>query len=232
MQWLIFDAVGTLIRPRTPVALTYHSYGATHGSRLSIEDVRDRFSVAFTHSEQLSFVEPGEPVPGLTTSEPAERCRWRWVVRRVFDDVPAERTGPLFDALWQHYAQPAAWSLVDDADETLCALHRDGWRQGVASNFDSRLDGILRGLGLAPPIESIVVSSRIGWRKPAVEFYRHLIEACGVSADEICVIGDNYEHDVAGPRWEGMRAVLLNHHAECDGPECVRSLAALCAVLR
>jgi putative hydrolase of the HAD superfamily len=231
MRWLIFDAVGTLIAPREPVAVRYWSYGAAYGSGLSIEEVRSRFTTAFRASEVLSFIEADKHVRGLSTSEPAERLRWRWVVASVFDDVPPDRIDALFDALWQHYAKPQSWMAVIGAPAALRTLSERGWKLGVVSNFDGRLDAVLQGLGIAPPVEQIIVSSRAGWRKPAPEIYRHVIEACGVTANEICVVGDNYEHDVAGPRSAGMRAVLLDPKAAQDDAECVRSLKALRKVL-
>jgi putative hydrolase of the HAD superfamily len=227
MRWLLFDAVHTLIAPREPVAVTYHAAGARHGSQLPVDEVRRRFHDGFAQSEDLSFVHPGIPTRGRTTSEPAERLRWRWVVERVFDDVATAQEDELFTELWQHFADPAAWRVLPDVASTLHALRECGWKLGVASNFDARLDAVLAGLPELPRFDAVLVSSRVGWRKPAPEFYSHAVAACDGVAAEICFVGDSWEHDVIGPRQAGMAAVLLDAQKMAGEDERVRSVAEL-----
>ena len=225
MQWLIFDAVGTLIAPREPVAVTYQAAAARFGSRLTVGVVRLRFHSAFARSEVLSFIDSGEPMPGLSTSEAAEQRRWRWVVRQIFDDVHEQER--LFAELWRHFADPAAWIALPKAATTLHTLRQRSWRLGVASNFDGRLETVLPGLSELPAFDAMFVSSAVGCRKPAAEFYRRVIEACGVAAQDICIIGDHVEHDFTGPKQAGMRALLVDANAPADDVERVRSVAVV-----
>jgi putative hydrolase of the HAD superfamily len=232
MRWLMFDAVGTLIAPREPVAATYQRVGARHGSRLTIDEARERFHRAFRQSELLSFVAPGEPRDGLTTSEPAERDRWRWVVAQVFADLDGEALDAAFTELWIHYAAPDAWIALPDAEETLHELRGRGWKLGVASNFDRRLVTVLEGLRGLPPFDAVCISSLIGWRKPAPEFYRRVIEACGAPPSSICFVGDHIEHDFVGAKTAGMRALFIDPHAAQDDSERLRSIRELLRIGR
>lgn len=54
-------------------------------------------------------------------------------------------------------------------------------------------------------------------KKPAEAFYRKMMDLAGREPAEIVYVGDNYEHDVVGPRSMGMRAVWLNR-AGADVP--------------
>lgn len=227
MQWLIFDAVGTLIAPREPVAVTYQTVAANHGSQLTIDAIRDRFRDALARSELLSFVTPGKPVDGLTTSEPAERIRWKWVVAQVVTDVAGSALDAAFTELWEYYAKPAAWRVLPHAELTLQTLRQRGWKLGVASNFDQRLIMVLSEIKELPTFGAVFISSRVGWRKPAPEFYRHVIERCGVEPAGICFVGDHLEHDFTAPKTAGMSALLLDPQAMTDNAERVRSLGEL-----
>jgi REG-2-like HAD superfamily hydrolase len=208
-RWIVFDAVGTLLAPREPVAITYQAAGRAHGSRLSVDEVGRRFRQVFEQSEGLVFADDGSITPGYATSEESEQRRWQWVVAQVFDDVPQAGRQRLFQHLWQHYAAPAAWIVLPGVAATLTELARAGYRLAVASNFDARLEGLLATLPALQPIERSVISSRAGFRKPAPQFYDRLVAVCGGSPGELCMVGDHLLHDVVAPRAAGLRAVHL-----------------------
>ena len=102
------------------------------------------------------------------------------IVAEVFDRSPyAEQ---IFDDLWEHFASPANWRLFEDAANAWRQLAAQGLTLGIASNFDDRLVPILASL---PPLDDcrhLFISSRIGWRKPAPEFFAAIVEALGVFA--------------------------------------------------
>lgn len=55
-------------------------------------------------------------------------------------------------------------------------------------------------------------------KKPAEAFYRRMVELAQREPAEIVYVGDDYEHDVVGPKSLGMRAVWLNRSgAEVPG---------------
>lgn len=209
MPWMVFDAVGTLLVPREPVAATYQAVGQAHGSVLTEAEVGPRFQRVFAESEGLVFHPDGTISPGLATSEDAEYRRWRWVVGQVFDDLAPDQQTRVFEALWRHYAQPAAWRLLPDVAETLAEVHQMGWRLAIASNFDARLEGLLRGFAALGTIERVAISSRLGWRKPAPEFFAQVAELCGSRPDELCMVGDHWDHDVQAARAAGWQAVRV-----------------------
>jgi putative hydrolase of the HAD superfamily len=128
--------------------------------------------------------------------------------------------------LWDHFARPAAWRCLPDVGVVIEVLARRGLAVGVASNFDSRLRAVVAGLPELAAIGPIIVSAEVGWRKPAPAFFKALITAFECSADEVLVVGDDFENDYAGATATGLRAVLVARGR--PGVTTIDRLAELC----
>jgi putative hydrolase of the HAD superfamily len=223
-RWLAFDAVGTLIYPDPPVAVAYHSFASRYGSRLSVNEVGDRFRNAFRRSETSVF--PNGPQSGSPwlSSDEFEVARWRWIVEQVLPDVA--NIEECFVELWDHFARPSSWSLFDDVEMVLPALRNAGYRLAIASNFDSRLHNVCDGHAALKWIERCIVSSETGCRKPAPEFYSRLISQCDCLANQILMVGDDFAHDVAGPLAAGLQAILIDRKSN-RSTDSIQSLEQL-----
>ena len=88
---IVFDAVGTLMYAAPPVADVYARVGKSHGSTLSVEEVRARFARAFRehYCNKVSTV----------VDEQLERKCWQCVVDDVFAGQGIDRVAVLND-LW------------------------------------------------------------------------------------------------------------------------------------
>lgn len=216
IEWVLFDAVGTLIYPHPPVVEVYWAAGELFGSRLLVDEIRGRFGEAFR-------IHHGH---GEATSEAGERERWRRIVASVFEDV-GSCAEELFEDLWQHFAEPPHWRTYDDV-AVLAELAARGFRVGIASNFDGRLVGIVREQPLLAVCEQVFVSSSVGFSKPDLRFFRRVEEELGVKAGKIALVGDDRVNDVEGARAAGWRAIELDRSGlvgEKSG--VIRSLAEL-----
>jgi putative hydrolase of the HAD superfamily len=60
------------------------------------------------------------------------------------------------------------------------------------------------------PIQHLVISSEVGWRKPAREFFEQVVSAAGVPASEIVFVGDDPVNDDEGARRAGLNVLLLD----------------------
>jgi putative hydrolase of the HAD superfamily len=198
IEWIAFDAVGTLIFADPPAAAVYHQIGRQYGSRLTLNEVERLFSEAFARHART-----GE----LASSEAIEREFWRMVVGEVLDDV--ENFAACFVELHAWFAKPIAWRCFPDVGATLEVLHARGYRLALASNFDGRLHSVREGLPELEPIERCVVSSEAGWRKPHAGFFAALQRACGSQAEQILMVGDDLEGDVRGAQRAGLPARLF-----------------------
>ncbi len=196
-----FDAVGTLIHTSPSAVATYHGIGQQFGSRLLPGAIAERFKAAFAEQVEL------DQQRGLVTSEEREVARWRTIVGQVLSDV--ERKEECFQTLYDHFARPDAWAVDPDAEETLAWLAERGFRLGLCSNFDRRLRGILAGMPQLSRLQDVVISSEVGFCKPAREFFALLPQRTGLPASQILVVGDDLNNDYWGARHAGLAALLL-----------------------
>jgi putative hydrolase of the HAD superfamily len=83
---------------------------------------------------------------------------------------------------------------------------------GIVSNFmvEGGIEDLLRLHDLARYFREVVVSCRVGWRKPSERIYRAAIEAARVAPEEILFVGDTPIADHDGPMAAGMRTVLYD----------------------
>lgn len=197
LRWIAFDAVGTLIFPEPSVAEVYSAIGRSYGSGLQVDQVRSRFRKAFAAHER-----------DHRTSEEHEFLFWKAVVRDVLGTVTDE--GACFTELYEHFGRSSSWRVDQSTRQVIAQLQADGFEVAIASNFDARLHAVLDGDPLLKQIRTRLISSEVGWRKPSQEFYRELINRCGVPANEILMVGDDYENDYLGAIASGLSAVLLS----------------------
>lgn len=231
IDWIAFDAVGTLIRPEPAVGEIYHRVAQRHGSRLTLAEITARFKQAF-HDSEVGWAVPTASSPNgghsppyeLTTSEELERERWLRIVKQVIDDVPDAT--PCFHELYAHFARPESWRCFADVGPALTRLKSAGYRIAVASNFDHRLHAVCDGMPELRDIECRVISALVGYRKPSRGFFNALLAATRCAPDHILMVGDDHENDILGARRAGMQAVFLDRRdGQCD--EGISSLERL-----
>jgi putative hydrolase of the HAD superfamily len=207
---VLFDAVGTLIYPEPSAADVYVAAAARQGVVLPTAEVARRFRAALRDAQAI---------PSNRTDERRERHRWQTLVARVLPEVPdGER---LFTELWAHFAQGKAWRCFPDVAPTLAALRDLGCVWGIASNFDGRLHSVVRELPDLAAAAVVVVSSEVGWCKPAPQFFHAAAAALGLPLRDLLMVGDDAVHDVSGGAAAGMRVCHLDR---AGGPGAIASL--------
>jgi len=104
--------------------------------------------------------------------------------------------------LWTHTAPRTA--------EVMMQLAKAGYRIGVISNADGRMEGALERAGVRPYIEFVIDSATVGVEKPAPEIFRAGCEALDMPPDSCLYVGDLYPVDYLGATAAGLEAVLLD----------------------
>ncbi|QDU39317.1 dUMP phosphatase [Maioricimonas rarisocia] len=202
-RWLAFDAVGTVIFAEPAVPRAYFEIGRRHGSRLSLDEVKQRFRAAFADRTE----DTATAVSVHATSEDGERQFWQRVVRHVLPDVTSEAA--CFDELYEYFARPEHWRCFPDVEATLRTLRARGYRIALASNFDARLRRVCAGLPELAPVERLVISSEVGWRKPHTGFFEALCRSLECERDGVLLIGDDHVNDVLGAQTAGIDVVRV-----------------------
>jgi putative hydrolase of the HAD superfamily len=218
---IYFDAVGTVIHPEPSAGDAYAMIGRRFGSCLGVEEVRRRFTTAFKRQETIDLM------AGHRTGEAREKQRWQHIVAEVLDDV-ADQAG-CFQALHDHFARPSSWRCDRQAARVVRALISSGYRIGLATNFDHRLRAVANGLPELAEISSLVISSEVGWKKPAAAFFARLCEVVGFCPAEVLLVGDDPGNDLAGAKAAGLCALLLdaNDRSAIPAKQRIRSLDEL-----
>ncbi|MCI0460214.1 MAG: HAD family hydrolase [Gemmataceae bacterium] len=220
---IFFDAVGTLIHPDPPAAVVYAEVGRRHGSRLHAGEMGRRFATAFAREEALDRAHT------LQTSEDREVQRWRTIVAAVLDDVTDDAC---FAELYQHFSQPQAWRCEAGTARLLETLAGRGYVLGLASNYDQRLRRVVEGLPELRAVRPLVISSEVGWRKPALAFFAAAVASVELAPPQVLFVGDDRANDFEGARAAGCRAVLFDpDNEEPAVAECVRRLENLLDLL-
>ena len=203
---MLFDAAGTLLLLREPVGATYARVARAHGVELPAARLDDAFARVLAAAEPN--VHPGAPL-----AEAAERERgwWRARVRETFRAADGMARFDDFEAcfaeLWRHYGGAEAWRLAPGAREGLEALAARGLRLGVLSNFDQRLHGILRELGLDTYFDGVTLPAEAGAAKPERAIFAAALARLGLPAEHTLYVGDHAERDVGGAEGAGLFAL-------------------------
>lgn len=217
---VLFDAVGTLIEPTPNAAVVYHQVAQRCGLEVSQDQIASRFGAAFGRQEWLDA-----ETHGWTTSESREVQRWQDVINDVF--LETSDTGSLFDALWEHFAQPESWRVFEDAQAAFDTLQRLGIRWGIASNFDVRLRNIVSGLPELSGYRELFISSEIGWRKPSEAFFRHIQGVVHLSQEDVLLVGDHIKNDYQGATEAGWQCLIVDRTDRYPDLPTMNSLAQL-----
>ena len=218
---IILDAVGTLIHPDPPAPVVYAQVGKRWGSHHDPDAIKTRFLRAFELEEQT------DRRVGWRTSEARELERWQHIVARVLDDVSDPKG--CFQALFDHFSRPEAWRCEPDICPVLTELAHRGFVLGMASNYDSRLHTVMAGKPELRPIEHVIISAEVGWRKPTAEFFAAVCRIVGLPADQILYVGDDLVNDVQGAQAAGLRAVWFDQSGTKNSANqiCINQLTEL-----
>ena len=150
-----------------------------------------------------------------------------------FTGVPEDRMKEAGRILTETHGDNHLWTQVADrTPETLSELAAAGYRLGVISNADGRMEALLERVGLRAHFEFVVDSELFGATKPDPEIFLEGCRRMGLLPEECLYVGDLYPVDYLGATRAGLQAVLFDpwdfHVGEAPR---IRSLGELPALL-
>jgi FMN phosphatase YigB (HAD superfamily) len=131
------------------------------------------------------------------------------------------------------FHDPATYTVFPEVFETLKTLRRTVPRLGILSNWGWHLPELCEQLGLAPYLDFIVVSARVGCSKPNPCIFREMLRQAGTTPERTLHVGDSLSADVRGAQAVGITGVLVDRTGtvQPDGYPVVRDLAEVLDLL-
>lgn len=214
IQAVTFDMGGTLIEPWPSVGHVYAEVAARFGVRAEPEALNRRFRAAWKAKRDFDY----------------SREAWFGLVRVTFGDGVA--LPPEFStAVYERFAEPDTWRVFDDVLPTLDALATQGLRLAAISNWDERLEPLLRSLDLHRWFEAVLVSCDVRFTKPSPVIFAHALRKLSLPAEAVLHVGDGATEDFEGARGAGLAAVLLRRDTVEAKAGGIRSLLELPSVV-
>lgn len=210
-QVIFFDAAGTLLEVRGSVGEIYRRVASQYGLDADAEQLQQNFMRWFRLQPPMAFPigTPRERLPEL------EKGWWRNLVRAVFSGFGAfQHFDEFFEDIFERFRGGELWTVYDDVVPALMELKQRGWRLGVISNFDSRLEDVLRACELAQLFDSVHISTQVGAAKPDPAIFQAALKHYGIEPHQAWHVGDSLREDVEGALAAGMQAVLLDRQKQ------------------
>jgi putative hydrolase of the HAD superfamily len=214
IRGVLLDAFGTLVHLEPPAPRLQASLRA----RLELVLPLDRCEAAM-HAEMRYY-----GAHCMRASSDAALAVLRLECADVLADALA--AGPNGAELLPCLTDAIAFRAFPDAEPALAALHADGRRLAVVSNWDVSLAPVLGRLGLADHLEVIVHSAGVGAAKPDPRPFAVALERLALAADECVHVGDDPVRDGEGARAAGLPVIVLDRDGPADGAT-IRSLSQL-----
>jgi FMN phosphatase YigB (HAD superfamily) len=154
-----------------------------------------------------------------TLIEASEKEMWtKWML----PDFPAEIIAPLspkLTRLWRDCDGLRVPRL--DARETILELSRRGYLMGIIANTitETEIPDYLETDGLTNSFKTVILSSKVGIRKPNPEIYWEAARRIEVEPAKCVYIGDNPLRDMEGTRAAGYGLFILFYEPATQAKE-------------
>jgi putative hydrolase of the HAD superfamily len=126
--------------------------------------------------------------------------------------LPEDDAVVLARGVYDAFGDASRWRAYDDVAPAFRRLREAGVKVGIISNWDSRLETILDGLGLSPLVDLVISSAAVKLHKPDPRIFELACERMGVAPEACAHVGDHYYADILGARAAGMTAILIDRH--------------------
>jgi putative hydrolase of the HAD superfamily len=212
---VFLDAAGTLFRVNGSVGGIYARMARHYGVDADPQLLERLFADAFRSQSAA--------IPGVSATAEQERRWWHEIVWKVFgSEMPRRTFDSFFHEVFEFFRKAEAWELYGETLGALDFLRHCGYRLGIISNFDSRLNDLLENLGISRFFDAVVLSWQTGAAKPDTRIFQAALQQMHAGGAEALHIGDSCVEDYQGARRAGMHAILLDR----SGKQTAQSYAA------
>lgn len=141
--------------------------------------------------------------------EASEKELWtKWLL----PNYPAEKIGPLSGKLTRLWRDHDGRRIPrPDVKSTVIELHRRGYILGIIANTitETEIPDWMETDGLTEYFKAVVLSSKVGIRKPNPEIYLEAARRVEMAPAKCAYVGDNPVRDVEGTQKAGFGTMIL-----------------------
>lgn len=209
---VFFDAGETILHPHPSFSELFASVCVAEGHDVAPADVEGVQARLAPHLMDLDHDEDDDdarPYAGSSLDENEARRFWLYLYRRFCRELGIDDAA-LPEALFARFTDLSTYKLFDDALPALRALHDDGLRLGLISNFERWLEELLVELDVGHLFDVTLISGVAGVEKPSPEIYELALHRAGVTPGEAVHVGDSPTMDAEPAAAVGMKVVLLD----------------------
>jgi HAD superfamily hydrolase (TIGR01662 family) len=170
--------------------------GATEAEKTFFELLEERWKIYRKQSKE-SLVEASE-----------NELWTRWLL----PDFPSEKIAPLAGKLTRLWRDHDGRRIPrPDVKSTVLELHKRGYILGIIANTitETEIPDWLEADGLTKYFKTVVLSSKVGYRKPDPEIYWEAARRVGVEPAKCAYVGDNPVRDVEGTQHAGFGMMII-----------------------
>jgi putative hydrolase of the HAD superfamily len=146
---------------------------------------------------------------------------YRKATAALFDGGPPDGWRDRLDR-----ATSATLRAEPGAVETIERLADAGLEQAIVSDIDTReAEDMLASFGVREYFDHVTTSEAVGHTKPDERVFRDALSATGADPGDVLMVGDRYDHDVAGAAAVGIDAA--GYGKDAWGPEATCEITDL-----
>lgn len=198
---MLFDLVGTLIYTKDPVGYVYSNVARSFGFDTDYKKLDKAFE------EMIHRTAPP------TGGETEEKEWWRRIVFNTFEMCEynlGDKFEEIFEILFKEFTRKSAWAVYPEVYSVLGKLKEMNLKTGLISNFDSRLETILKGLDLFKHFNCLSYSGKVGFSKPDLRIFQFALKELNILPEEAIYVGDSLNIDYYPACDMNIRALLID----------------------
>lgn len=205
---ITFDVVNTIIKVRGSPGIQYAKVANQNGMTVQAE-VLDKVYKDVWHEKKAEH-----PVYGIHHGI-APKDWWHDFVIRVFTKAgynsDRKQLSDVSRKIWKHYNDCAehCWDILPHSEHVLQKIKCNGYKLGVISNFDERLQPTLEALSLVKYFDFFVNCILAQCAKPDRRIFEEALKLGNVGPQQCLHVGDDVREDYFAARELGINAVLL-----------------------
>lgn len=204
-----FDITGTILKFKHPPGVHYANVGAKFGINV------DPHALSTSFKKQWKHLNNSKPNFGL--NHHGWEQWWSEAVTGTFIDAGVTNNDPqvltnIAKLLIDIYTTPKCWQHCDGAIPLLSKLKSNNIPIGVVSNFDARLEIILKNMKIRDYFDFVVTSYDAGYTKPDPRIFDTALTKIDMSIEpkDILHVGDTKDLDYEGACRVGWNSWLVS----------------------